>query len=85
MSTFLFFLYLDGPWEHTVWYYSIPATMKKKKFNLKNSIIIHVITILNIVYDCKHLIVLIIGEWLGTISKTSLVFNNRSLLTVING
>ena len=64
-STFLFLGFLDEPWDHAVCYYSIPATIKIIK---KHSIIlIHVITILNIVlinfyYDCKHLIVLIIVE-----------------------
>ena len=36
---------------------------------------------MNFYYDCKHLIVLIIG----TIRDMSLCFNNHSLVIVING
>ena len=67
-STFFFGGYLDESWDHTVWYYSIPTSIKKNKKKQLSIIIIHVITILNIVLinfddcDCKHLIVLIIVE-----------------------
>jgi hypothetical protein len=82
-STFLFFWFLDEPWDHAVWYYSIPATIKIKKTLL--IILIHVITILNIVlinfyYDCKHLIVLIIVE-----CRLGLVQSRFQQPFVING
>jgi hypothetical protein len=64
-STFLFLGLLDEAWDHAVWYYSIPASIKINKKKTLSIILIHVITILNIVlinfyYDCKHLIVLLI-------------------------
>jgi hypothetical protein len=39
-STFLFFEYLDEPWDHTVWYYSTSATTKLNIFfrKLNNNI-----------------------------------------------
>ena len=82
-STFLFFLFLDEAWDHAVWYYLIPATMKKK--NTLSIILIHVITILNIVlinfyYACKHLIVLIIVE-----CRLGLVQSRFQQSFVING
>ena len=63
-STFLFFWYLDEPWDHAVWYYSIPATIKKKKttknaLNNNNSCDNNFKYCFNkLYYDCKHLIVL---------------------------
>jgi hypothetical protein len=82
-STFLFFGFLDEASDHAVWYYLIPATIKKKP--TLSIILIHVITILNIVlinfyYDCKHLIVLIIVE-----CRLGLVQSRFQQSFVING
>jgi hypothetical protein len=68
-STFLFIWYLDEPCDHAVWYYSIPATIKKKTNKQKNTLNNNNSCNNNfkycfnkLYYDCKHLTVLIIVE-----------------------
>ena len=61
---FYFLGYLDEPWDHTVWYHSIPETNKiknKNTLNNTNSCNNNFKYCFNkLHYDCKHLIVLII-------------------------
>ena len=79
-------LYLDESWDHAVWYYSIPTTIKKKilKHTLSNNSCNNNFKYcVNKLYDdCKHLIVLIIVECRLSLVQSvtwlmSLGFNNR--------